>query len=313
MIKETKVAVIGNGAVGMFLAGFLSEVNNISVWLACRRTNAIENINQHGIRLYKHDESIIYKRIKPILTRDLPLDSDIVIFCVKTTQLKQLLDTLSEKTIPKSKVISLMNGMGYQEEIIKKLGINHLLGGINTYGIVKIDDCKINLAGEGKIKLGVYHQRIDYRKKGLLKMVGDIFSSSGINLELSDDIKNEMWVKLAVNACINPITAIIRKNNGSLLKSYEYSNMVNDICNEIVNVAEKEGIKADKQQYIDQVYDVIKKTADNKSSMLQDIENNRETEIDAITGYIVEKGREHKIDLRLNESILSLINLIQNV
>ncbi len=312
MNSKKKVAVIGNGAVGMFIASVLSNNENIEIYLCSRRNKAVNNINNNGIRIHKADKSIYTNKITSILTKEIPSDINIIILCVKTTQIDDMLNSIPDKSVFDATIISLMNGMGYHDKIISRLKLKQLFCGIISYGIIKLDDVNIRLAGEGKIIIGKYYNHIDNRDCTRLDLIDEILSKVNIKYSLVDNILDYMWKKLCINACINPITAITGKSNGELYKTYEYLKLMDKLCDEILKVAISNGIKADKDNYKNEIIEVIKSTRDNRSSMLQDIDNNRETEIESINGYIVESGKKNNISVDINNIIYLLVKIIQS-
>ncbi len=97
-----------------------------------------------------------------------------------------------------------------------------------------------------------------------------------------------MWRKLAVNCVINPLTALWNCPNGELR---HHTDEINAICEEVAAVIEREGYHTsadDLRYYVEQVID---STAENISSMLQDVRAMRHTEIDYITGYLLKRAR----------------------
>ena len=111
-----------------------------------------------------------------------------------------------------------------------------------------------------------------------------------------------LWQKLAVNAPNNPITALYQCPNGTLAEP-DFSDMIKGILNELVTVATLEGVPLDKQLLHDRVYQVIRLTAGNFSSMHQDIAHQRRTEIDQINGYICERAQAHGLSAPVNADL----------
>ena len=119
-----------------------------------------------------------------------------------------------------------------------------------------------------------------------------------------NNIRAEMWRKLAVNCVINPLTALWDCPNGELRHHPE---AVMAICQEVAAVIEREGHHTsadDLRYYVDQV---IESTAENISSMLQDMRALRHTEIDYITGYLLKRARAHGIAVPENARLFEMV------
>ena len=106
------------------------------------------------------------------------------------------------------------------------------------------------------------------------------------------DIEMRLWRKLAVNSVINPLTALHGCRNGELLQLPDIERRVAQLCAELCAFAAAAGQSLDAAELSRQVFAVMRSTAANRSSMLQDIEQRRGTEIDFINGYIVRRGHE---------------------
>ena len=102
----------------------------------------------------------------------------------------------------------------------------------------------------------------------------------------SENLQNVLWQKLLINCAINPLTAIHNVKNGELAAA-KYPEDIVQVVEEVCSVALCEGVQLDLKAMKTLVNEVISKTAKNTSSMLQDIQNNKTTEIDYINGYIV--------------------------
>jgi len=118
-------------------------------------------------------------------------------------------------------------------------------------------------------------------------------------------------MKLAINAVINPLTAINHCKNGDLNQSSILKQQVKLLCFETAELFQKLDLNIDQASIISGVRDVIHLTADNQSSMLQDIKSGKNTEIKAITGYLLEKSRELDIQLDTHQQLYKQIRLLE--
>jgi 2-dehydropantoate 2-reductase len=117
-------------------------------------------------------------------------------------------------------------------------------------------------------------------------------------------------MKAVISASANPLTAIARCKNGELIKDENLTLLWRDLCLEAVAVAQGCGIDIRPEEALDRIEMILRRTAANKSSMLQDVERGRRTEIDEITGEIVRSAREKGIEARMN---LAMYLLVKNI
>ena len=134
-------------------------------------------------------------------------------------------------------------------------------------------------------------------------------------LSWHQDITAILWSKLAINCVINPLTAIEQCKNGQLNQP-QYQKIINSLCVEFKAIARACGVEFTLSQLLNQVYQVIEATANNYSSMYQDLQQNKEktatkTEIDFITGYLITQAEQHQIDVPHMQQIYRQIKQLE--
>jgi 2-dehydropantoate 2-reductase len=172
-----------------------------------------------------------------------------------------------------------------------------------------LDVGHIRHAGAGETVIGKISETLEDQE---INQIADIFRLAGFNTTVSNNIYSFIWGKLIINASINPITAITKLKNGELLTHNETRNLLKMIAEESAKIAIASGVILPYNDSVSAVESVCKATSDNISSMLQDILNGRQTEIDAINGAIVEKGKELNIDAPINKVLTYLVKSIEN-
>lgn len=200
-----------------------------------------------------------------------------------------------------------MNGMGNREAFDKlDLSDSQILEGITSLGVKFSEDGMVELKGKGKT---IIEEKID---EDLKKFMVARFLEKGFEIEFAPDFEEHQYSKLFVNAVINPITALTRRQNGIVLSSF-LKNTVQAAVREAVNVAAKEGMRRDEKSVMEMVCSVAEKTSGNTSSMLQDMLKGRITEIDSINGYIIRRARKHKVEVPVNEALFELVKSATDV
>jgi 2-dehydropantoate 2-reductase len=152
--------------------------------------------------------------------------------------------------------------------------------------------------GEGVISL---------ERHPALKPLEAALKAAKFNVEIVDDAQSVIWGKLVVNAGINPLTALLRVPNGRLLEIPAAHDLMKALARETAKVAEAEHIRLPFADPVAAVEEVARRTAPNHSSMLQDILRGAPTEIDAICGAVVEKGRKHNLETPANWACWKLV------
>lgn len=236
---------------------------------------------------------------------------ELVIICVKTYSAPAVCEELKESGLLQERLkdavfILLMNGMG-NREAFDALGLpdRQVLEGITIMGVKFSEDGFVELKGKGKT---IVEEKIN---DDLRRFMTARFLEKGFEIEFAHDFKEQQYSKLFANAVINPITALTRRENGIVLNS-TLKSTVQALVREAVAVAATEGIRREERHVLEQVYSVAEKTSANTSSMLQDMLNGRNTEIDSINGYVIRQARKHKIDVPVNEAMYELVKSAAN-
>ncbi|HBJ26676.1 MAG TPA: hypothetical protein DDZ08_01970, partial [Cobetia sp.] len=161
-------------------------------------------------------------------------------------------------------------------------------------------------AGRGHTWLGAWQSGgdgdHDSQSNQAALMQGDWLKAAGFACEQTPDIQTRLWHKLAINAAINPLVARYRIRNGQL-RDRPFAPMVRQAVEEISAVLDSEGIPAPGEGWQALVEQVIRATANNRASMLQDVLAGRPTEVEAILGPLRRTAARHGLALPLLDDL----------
>lgn len=198
-------------------------------------------------------------------------------------------------------VVLLVNGLGLAEKLREDYPHLDIFCGTTTEGAYPRSAQHIRHAGRGETRVG----RAGVKTPPLWF---ESFSRATDTCIWDPDIDSALWSKLAVNCVINPLTALNGCRNGELARRAELSMQVETLCAEVADISRAAGFEDIAEQLLPTVNAVIAGTADNCSSMLQDLEHGRRTEIDYITGYLLKVAGQHGIVAPHNQSLLKRIH-----
>ncbi len=284
---------MGAGALGSLFGALIQLAGYEVVFVA--RGKQLEALKK-GLRV-----SGLMEAELEVYCTDRPENTDITFVTVKAYDTEAAAKKLSE--VDAGVVCSLQNGIG-NEEILSKY-CRRVLGGVTTYAANLRDFGHVVYAGEGYTYIG----EMDGRISDDAKMVVEVLRKSGIRAEVVEDIEFRIWVKAVVNAAINPITALCRVRNGEVVRNPNLWEVARAVAEEGKAVMARMGYEFDA---VSEVRRVAEMTAENKSSMLQDFELKRRTEIEFINGAIVRKGRELGVSCPVNETLLNLVRGVES-
>ncbi|MGI5835936.1 MAG: ketopantoate reductase family protein [Chloroflexota bacterium] len=299
-----KLLVVGPGAMGTLFAGLLAEGGH-EVWLLGRRPDVVETIARKGVTWVRGDRTRT-AMVRSILQARDAWPVDLALIFVKAYDTLQAAKDALPAMGPNSVALTLQNGLNNVEAIASVVGRERTLAGVTAYGATLLSSGVVRHGGEGETAIG----ELDGRETNRLLRVADAFRKAGIEVEISHHVDNLIWGKLIINAAINPLTALLRMRNGQLLSQQETRELMATIALEGASVASSKGITLPYENPVEKAETVCRLTASNRSSMLQDVDKGKLTEIDCINGAVVREGRALGVPTPVNWTIVQLIKAL---
>jgi 2-dehydropantoate 2-reductase len=282
-----KIGIIGGGSIGLLFAGYLAEYHDVTLYTRTERQAS--EINQNGVTIDIENTSNTY-RVQAVSSKVSVIGEDILFIAVKQYILKDVLSQI--KDLEKVQTVCfLQNGMGHLD-FMNQLENTNILVSVVEHGALKFNDTTIIHTGIGRTKLAIF--------KGDFPTF-DI-PVKEFQIEFQNDWYEMITSKLIANAVINPLTALYGVKNGRLLQNEYFKNQVRTLFREIVSV-----IPCNEEQMWELVTTICKNTAQNKSSMLRDIEEGRKTEIDAILGYVLAEAKKIEREVAITQFLYDSI------
>jgi 2-dehydropantoate 2-reductase len=306
-----RIAIIGPGALGCLFASLLfpkSKSADDSLWLLDHNQERASLLTARGI-LYETDKG--QERYPVPVSSDVQSISsaDIVLFCVKSQDLEACLKSCLPLLSPQTLLVFLQNGISHLD-IQERLNLPTAPAFAScSEGATLLGPGHVLHAGRGKTFLGFLTDPTERRQQQLAELVRTL-QDAGLDVDLSQDIRSQLWAKLFINAGINPLTALYNRTNGQLLTSCASRSRLKDIVQEAETVARACGITISVDP-LKATLAVCMGTARNISSMLQDRRHQRPTEIDAINGAVIREGKRVGIPTPFNEEVVRLIKKME--
>ena len=293
----TDIVIIGTGALATLFAARLASsghhITMLGTWpegLSALRQNGARMIDTNG------DEKFLSVHVT-----DDPKEcrgAKAAIVLVKSWQTERAARQLKECLADDGLAITLQNGLGNREILVKELGKSRVALGTITIGATLLRPGLVKAGGDGTISIEA-HPAIGPIKEAL--------KSTKFKVDVVDDALSMVWSKLIINAAINPLTALLQVPNGELLERPAARKLMCALAKEAASVAFAEKANLPFRDPVAFVEDVARKTAGNHSSMLQDIQRGAPTEIDAICGAVVRAGQRHHIPTPINYACWQLM------
>lgn len=287
-----QIGIMGAGAVGTYVGALLCERNRI---VLIGRPAVVDCINDRGVRISGRTEL----HVRPEASADPAAlkDCEIVLLTVKAYDTAEAASQVAAAA-PMATLVTLQNGLDNDESVAKAAPGLRSCAAITSFGVTREGPGHIRHAGEGSTVLG----RMACSPSEA-NHVANQLSEGGFPVEWVDNIRGHVWLKGIVNHCINPLTVIHRCKNGVLLKHGDYLRHMTGLCAEALTVINAAIVHLPTDNVFGKINEVARLTADNRSSMLQDVDRGKRTEIDHITGYIIRLGKIHGLDLPLSSFV----------
>lgn len=285
-----KIQIMGAGALGSLFGALLLKAGFDVVFVA--RGEQLKALQSKGLEV-----SGLMEEHFDVTAVSEPVDADLVFLTVKAYDTENAARQLEKARF--RAICSLQNGVGNEEILARHF--ENVVGGVTTYGANLKEPGHLVYAGEGVTFLG------DFRGTGAEEFQS-VLEEAGVNAEVVEDISRKIWEKACINAVINPITAVCRVRNGKVVEVPELWDVAREIARECREVMSRMGYEIDVESA---AREVAMRTSMNRSSMLQDIERGRRTEIEFINGAFVRKAEELGIDATYNEIMVKLVRGIE--
>jgi 2-dehydropantoate 2-reductase len=291
-----RILVFGAGALGSLVGAHLSKHHEVHL---VARPGHAQAIKESGLRIGGLINDVF--SLETHIDLDDTPEPEMIFVTVKAYDTKAALDALAEMAGNARTVISLQNGLTNLKLFRSALPDKAVMG-VTSMGATLRGPGDVLYAGKGDTVFGHLAGNQEAATE-----VANLFNEAGLIARTEVDIETELWMKGIINASINPLTAILGCQNGELLKDADVLEISNLACREAVAVVEGIGVRLPPGDQFVRVKDVMLATAQNRSSMLQDLENGKRTEIDEINGEIVQRAGPLNIPVPVNRALWRLV------
>jgi 2-dehydropantoate 2-reductase len=292
-----RLLILGTGAMACWFAARLAR--HADIVLAGRWIAGLDALRRRGVILEQNGARIERRVGVADYSDELP-PFRLALVLVKAYQTEAAARRLSRWLTPDGVAVTLQNGLGNLEILTDALGEERAALGITTAGATLVEPGVVRSGGDGPTR---------FARHARTPAVVELMRAAGLDADLSDDAVGLAWGKLVLSAAVNPITALLRIPNGDLLLPPARGawEVAGEALDEGAAVARTAGIRLPFEDPRAELERVLERTADNRSSMLQDVERGRPTEVEAINGAVVRHAETHAIPAPVNRLLLGLV------
>ncbi len=300
------ILIVGAGAIGSLIGARLSGTDASVVLFSTNRAH-MEAVREGGLKIEELDGTVSSHTLSVCFEiGNLPVNPDYALVLVKSYATLEALSLVRPLCSASTVFVTLQNGIGNWERIAQVVGKSSVIAGTTAQGSTLLAPGLIRHGGNGPTYIG----EICGAKSQRVERLVELFRRAGFATQATEEVQRLIWEKLIVNVGINAITALTGIRNGAVADMEEAARLCRAAVGEAVTVAGAKGYPM-APDMADRVLSVAVATARNRSSMGQDVDRKKRTEIEAINGAIVRFGQEAAIAVPVNQTLTSLVKVLE--
>ena len=303
-MKEIKnILICGIGAVGAIYANKIHEYDSKSLKILVdkkRLENYTKNPKTFNGKVLNFDY---------ILPENTDFQADLIIIATKFDGLNEIVKNIKNFVKEDTIIMSLLNGVTSEEIIAEKYGWKHTLISYFIGHSAMRNGNIITHDGTGDIVFGINPS--NGTDKNDIKLVKEFFDKVKIAYRTPDDMMRAYWLKFMLNVSANQLSAIMHLTFGDMQSNPKFVELLKKVMNEVLQIAKAQGIKNTNTMIEEAMVGFNSMIPNGKTSMLQDIEAGRKTEVEMFAGTIVKLGKKHNIPTPYNLVLKDMINIIE--
>jgi 2-dehydropantoate 2-reductase len=296
-----KVAIIGAGALGAAYGSILYEMDPKCVCFIAsgaryeklKRDGVVVNGKRYAINVVRPEEAA---------------PADLLIVAVKHHHLDQAIGEMKKAVGTATTILSVMNGIDSEERIGAVYGMDKVVYGL-TLGIDAVrEGNSVNYKNQGRILFG---EEKNTELTDRVRRIKELFDKAGIAYVIPPDMIRSLWFKYMINVGANQTSAVLRANYGTLRSSSEARELMDSAMREVITIARAMKVELSEKD-IGEWYKVLDPlNPEGKTSMFQDVEAGRKTEVEMLAGTVIDLGKRYGVPTPVNRRLFDELKRIE--
>ena len=300
-----KITVLGAGAMGSLFSGYMSCHNDVTVVDVCETT--VNAIKSNGVRIREKDGSITECRLNAVLSTEGIGLQDLVVVFVKSMFTISALETNKHLIGPETYLMTLQNGAGHESKLLKFADRKHVIIGSTQHNSSVIQAGFVNHGGSGVTSIGLLDGDSDR-----LEPIAKNLTSCGFECHTENNVQKQVWKKMFTNTAASSLTALFQVPLGFIHADKNANWLMRQLCKEAVEVANSLGLGFDLEEVANDVDKVCINAPNGYTSIYADIRDGRRSEVDTISGSVVEAAHDQGIEVPYHEMVVRCIHALEN-
>ena len=304
-MREIKnVLICGIGAVGSIYANAINNYNHDNLKIL---------VDKKRFEKYTKEPKIFNGKkldLNYILPDGTSYKADLIIIATKYDGLNDTIKNIENFVKDDTIIISLLNGVTSEEIIAQKYGWRHLPLAYFIGHSAMRNGNSLTHDGTGYIVFGIKDpKQTDINDKKLLM---EYFDKIGISYKTPDDMYRSLWLKYLLNVSTNQLSAILGMTFGQMQKNPKFKELMIKIMQEVIEIAKSSGVNNTETMIEEALASFDKMIPEGKTSMLQDVEAGRKTEVEIFASTVIDLGKKYNIPTPYNNILKEMIEIIED-
>lgn len=300
-----RIAVLGAGAMGSLFGGYLSKKNDVTLVDLSKTT--VDAINLNGVRIKEKDGTVTTLRPKAVTDASSLGKQDLVIVFVKSMYTVSALETNRNLIGENTYLMTLQNGAGHESKLLKFADRLHVIIGSTQHNSSVIEPGFVNHGGSGMTSIGLLDGNSD-----AIKTIADNFTSCSLECHTENNVQKQIWKKMFTNTAASSLTALFQVPLGFIHSDKNANWIMRQLCHEAVTVANALGLDFNEEEVITDVETVLINAPNGYTSIYADIRDGRRSEVDTISGSVVEAAHDLNINVPYHEMVVKCIHALED-
>lgn len=305
-----KIVIVGGGAIGRLFATYLGRGGN-DVIIIDNDPAVVAEIEASGVGLMgyegAHPDAVTFFPIGATADPTTVTDCDLVLLTVKSFATEIAAKSVAHLVSEHSPILFIQTGLGNQAILRGLFPVEYILAGITFMSGTSLGNSKVRQGRRGVTFIGELSGEITER----IEKISQVFNASGIETMWSHKIIGRLWAKVITYATLNGMSTILRVPNGKLLEDENAVVLAQELLNEGEKVARAHGVEPIEGELFDLYREVCVESANNISSMFQDILNEHPTEIEAQSGALCRYAEKYNLVVPRHHSVVLLVRIFE--
>jgi 2-dehydropantoate 2-reductase len=299
-----KILIMGAGGVGGTIGGLLARSGEDVTFVA--RGAHMEAINSNGLRVRSASAGEFTVRAPAVERPDGPTAPDLVIFCVKSYQNEQAVETVKPAVGDETAILTLQNGIGSGDQLAAAFGAERvLLGAVYVEAMLEGPGVVAHLGDRCRVVFGGMDGREALRGSEVLAKL----RGAGVDTELSSDVSRALWEKLVFICALSGMTCITRGSFAEVMNTPGSRDLARRVVQEVVDVAAARRVSLGHDMVESTMAQFERSKDDLRSSMHLDLERGRPLELGVLNGAVSDIGKEVAVPTPVNDFIASCLTV----